>query len=75
MPRKPTLIELLRTPWSNDASAREGGGEPTVHVTSRGGLYVDADELFASPDVQNTIRKMEELNVTGRTPRTPGGND
>lgn len=74
MPRKPTLIELLRTPWSNDASAREGGGEPTVHVTSRGGLYVDADELFASPDVQNTIRKMEELNVTGRS-SSPAGTD
>jgi hypothetical protein len=74
MPRKPTLFELLRTPWSNDASARERGGEPTVHVTSRGGLYVDADELFASPDVQDTIRKMEKLDVTRRS-SGPAGTD
>ena len=53
MPRKPTLTELLRMPWGDDESRRERSGEPTVHVTSRGGLYVDADELFSSPDVQD----------------------
>ena len=74
MPTKPTLIELLRAPWSNDATARKGGGEPTVHVTSRGGLYVDAEELFANPDVQDTIRKMEKLDVTGRS-SDPAGTD
>ena len=75
MPRKPTLIELLRAPWSNDAPARKEGREPTVHVTSRGGLYVDAEELFANPDVQNTIRKMEKLDVTGRSSGTPASDD
>ena len=40
----------------------------------QGGLYVDADELFASPDVQDTIRKMEKLDVTGRS-SGPAGTD
>ena len=61
-------------PWGDDESRRERSGEPTVHVTSRGGLYVDADELFSSPDVQDTIRKMETLNVTGRS-SGPAGTD
>ena len=61
-------------PWGDDESRRQRGGEPTVHVTSRGGLYVDADELFSSPDVQDTIRKMEKLNVTGRS-SGPAGTD
>ncbi|MDE2893870.1 MAG: hypothetical protein OXN87_00540 [Chloroflexota bacterium] len=74
MPRKPTLTELLRMSWGDDESRRERGGKPTVHVTSRGGLYVDADELFSSPDVQDTIRKMEKLDVTGRS-SGPAGTD
>ena len=39
-----------------------------------GDCYVDADELFASPDVQDTIRKMEKLDVTRRS-SGPAGTD
>ncbi len=37
---------------------------PKVTVGAKGGLSVDANELFASPKVKATIKKMAELDLT-----------
>ena len=36
---------------------------PKIYVTSRGGVYVKADEVLASPEVQAKIKKMAEISV------------
>ena len=33
-----------------------------VHVTDRGGLHVDADELFSNSKVQQTLEKAAQLH-------------
>ena len=42
----------------------------TVHVTSRGGQYVKADELLASPKVREIIKKMADIPVERKSSDT-----
>ena len=44
--------------------------ELTVHVTSRGGQYVKADELLASPQVREIIKKMADIPVEEKSSET-----
>lgn len=32
-----------------------------IHLTRRGGFYIDPDELFADPKVQEDVKKMSEI--------------
>ena len=36
-------------------------GSPKVYITSKGAVYVDANELFRSPKVQKFIDEMAEI--------------
>ena len=42
----------------------------TVHVTPRGGQYVKADELLASPQVREIIKKMADIPVERKSSET-----
>ena len=41
-----------------------------LHVTSRGGQYVKADELLASPKVREIIKKMADIPVERKSSDT-----
>ena len=43
-------------------------GKPQIHVTPRGGLYVDAKELFSDETV---IANVKEMNKIARRLRIP----
>lgn len=39
-----------------------------IYVTPRGGQYVKADELLASPKVREIIKKMADIPVERKSP-------
>ena len=41
--------------------AEKSGDSPKVYITSKGAVYVDANELFRSPKVQKFISEMAEI--------------
>lgn len=41
--------------------ARKSRSNPKVYITSKGVVYVDANELFRSPKVQKFIDDMAEI--------------
>lgn len=41
-----------------------------IYVTPRGGQYVKADELLASPEVREIIKKMADIPVERKSPDT-----
>ena len=47
--------------------SKQGNDAPIVRVTSRGGLRVDADELFKSSKVRQTIKKAAERDFVSRS--------
>ncbi len=46
---------------SRDGSGQNPDGKPTVHFTTFGGRYVNADELLGSEKVREQIRSMKDL--------------
>ncbi len=51
----------------SDNSSEEG---LKIYVTSRGGQYVKADELLASPKVLEIIKKMADISVERKSSDT-----
>ena len=49
--------------------AEKSGGSPKVYITSKGAVYVDANELFRSPKVQKFIDEMAEIEKKSQTPQ------
>ena len=43
---------------------------PKIYVTSRGGVYVKAEELLANPEVQAKIKKMAKIPVEPKSSGT-----
>ena len=41
---------------------------PKIYVTSRGGQYVKANELLASPKVREIIKKMADIPIERKSP-------
>ena len=41
-----------------------------IYVTPRGGQYVKADELLASPQVREIIKKMADIPIERKSPGT-----
>ena len=56
-----TLFTELQEGPSMSKNASEEGLK--IYVTSRGGQYVKADELLASPKVREIIKKMADIPV------------
>ena len=46
--------------------AAKSGDNPKVYITSKGAVYVDANELFRSPKVQKFIDEMAEIENRSR---------
>lgn len=47
--------------------AEKSGKSPKVYITSKGAIYVDANELFRSPKVQKFIDEMAEIEKNSQT--------
>ena len=45
----------------------KSNSNPNVSITSRGAIYVDANELFKSPKVQKVIKEMAEIEKKSQT--------
>ena len=43
---------------------------PKIYVTSRGGVYVKAEELLANPEVREIIAKMAKIPVEPKSSDT-----
>lgn len=47
--------------------------KPKIHVTARGGLYVDPEELLKSPHIQKRIKEVKKRLPKRRLKTTPPG--
>ena len=47
--------------------AEQSGNNPNVKITSRGVIYVDANELFKSPKVRKFIHEMARIEKKSKS--------
>ena len=46
--------------------AKDKVKRPKIHIGKTGGVWVDAAEFFAQPEVQEKRRAMQKLNIAGK---------